>query len=192
MKKKAKNKKKNVAKKRGKQKSLSLPWLPLLIGFAILAFDQATKYLAHTGLPRMTHEAQWYPYNGIGIFENFLGVEFSIVHAINFGAAWGMFSGFQIPLLILRVLMIMGICLYLILYNTNKALTLPFTFVIAGAVGNIIDYFVYGHVVDMFHFILWGYDYPVFNIADAFICIGMVLLIVIPWCQSRGYITCKS
>lgn len=186
-------KKKSKSKKKTPQKtSLSLPWIPLLVGIAILAADQLMKYFVHTEMPRMTHEAQWYPYNGVGVFENFLGIEFSIVHAVNFGAAWGMFSNFQVPLLILRVVLIMGLCLYLILFNKNKSLVLPFLCVIAGAAGNVIDYFIYGHVVDMFHFVLWGYDYPVFNIADAFICIGMAFLILIPWCQSKGYTLCKS
>jgi len=85
----------------------------------------------------------------------------------------------------------MGLCLYVMLFNKNKALVVPFVFVISGAIGNILDYFIYGHVVDMMHFVFWGYDYPVFNIADSFICIGVALLFLIPWCQTKGYITCK-
>lgn len=189
---KAKSKKKISKKKTVRSGNAFSSWIPFLIGIFILAADQFSKYLVNSHIPRMTHETQWYPYNGFGIFENFLGVEFSIVHAINLGAAWGMFSGFQFPLLVLRVLMIMGLCLYVILYNKNKALVIPFVFVIAGAIGNILDYFIYGHVVDMIHFVLWGYDYPVFNIADTFICIGVVLLFLISWCQTKDLSTCKS
>ena len=45
-----------------------------------------------------------------------------------------------------------------------------------GALCNILDYFFYGHVIDMLHFVFWGYDYPVFNVADSFICIGVFWL----------------
>ena len=51
--------------------------------------------------------------------------------------------------------------------------------IIVGAVGNLVDYVAYGFVVDMFHFILWGYDYPVFNVADTAITVGMGWLIVL-------------
>lgn len=147
--------------------------------------DQFTKYWVHLHIPRMTHEAQWYPYGGIGVFENVLGIECSIVHAINYGAAWGMFSSLQVPLLVLRVLLIMGFCFYLILFNKNQALIIPFSLVIFGAIGNILDYFIYGHVIDMIRFVFWGYDYPVFNIADSAIFIGMVLLVAVPRYQNK-------
>lgn len=187
---KTQDKKNNSSRKKKRKKTgVSLKFLlPLLIGGAVLLIDQLTKYWIQLHIPRMTHEAQWYPYQGIGLFENFLGIEGSIVHTINYGAAWGMFSGLQVPLFALRVLLIMGLCLYLILFNQNKALVIPFCLVIFGALGNIFDYFIYGHVIDMIHFVFWGYDYPVFNIADSAIFIGMAFLLVIPWCQQRGYV----
>jgi signal peptidase II len=192
MKKKPKSKKK-VSPKKSRGSGFSFySLLPFLIGMIVFAADQFSKYLVYHGIPRMSHEAQWYPYNGIGLFENFFGVEGSIVHAVNYGAAWGMFSNFQLPLLILRILLIMSLCAYLIVYNQNKKLLIPFVFVIVGAVGNILDYFVYGHVIDMFRLVLWGYDYPVFNIADSSIFVGVTLLILIPWCQNRGLMSCKT
>jgi signal peptidase II len=57
--------------------------------------------------------------------------------------------------------------------------------IIAGGIGNILDYFIYGHVVDMFHFILWGYSFPVFNVADASIFMGIVSLLWMSWKNAR-------
>ena len=47
------------------------------------------------------------------------------------------------------------------------------TLILAGAISNVIDTFVYGHVVDMIHFTFWGYDYAVFNLADSAVCLGV-------------------
>lgn len=185
MKHRSKKKKKNQVKKKKSTGAFSFPWLPFFTGFFVLSADQLSKYFVHTKIPLMTHEAQWYPYNGIEVFENFLGIECSLVHAVNYGAAWGMFSDFQVPLLVLRILFIMGLSIYAIAFNKVKAFTIPLTLVIAGAVGNIIDYFVYGHVVDMIHFVFWGYDYPVFNIADSSIFIGVASLMLLSWSQDQ-------
>jgi signal peptidase II len=48
--------------------------------------------------------------------------------------------------------------------------------VLGGAIGNLIDRAFRGHVVDMFDFYL--INYPVFNVADSFICIGMAILVI--------------
>ncbi|MEK7340156.1 MAG: signal peptidase II, partial [Verrucomicrobiota bacterium] len=50
--------------------------------------------------------------------------------------------------------------------------------VLAGAVGNVFDCIIYGHVIDMFCFIFWGYIYPVFNIADAAIFCGILMMLL--------------
>ena len=51
--------------------------------------------------------------------------------------------------------------------------------VAAGALGNVLDIFLYGHVVDMFYFVFWGWSYPVFNLADASIFIGIATLAIV-------------
>lgn len=119
-----------------------------------------------------------YPYGGIPIFKNFLGIEFSISHLTNHGAAWGMLSNYQDLLLIVRIFLIIGMLVYLVYINRIKAWRFPLALMIVGATGNIIDYFIYGHVVDMLHFVLWGYDFPVFNIADSAVTIGVAWLLI--------------
>lgn len=150
--------------------------LPAIVGLVIFGLDFITKYATHAHLPLMQYPSV-YPYGGIGIFKNFLGIEFSISHQINHGAAWGMLAEYQLPLLYLRIALIIALCIYTVFINKERSYNIPFAMIIAGAAGNVIDYFLYGHVVDMLHFILWGYDFPVFNIADSSIFLGILLLI---------------
>lgn len=133
------------------------------------------------------HYSWIYPYGGIGIFENFFGIEFSISHQINRGAAWGTFSEFQIYLLYLRIALILGLLVYTVGFNKKAFWNVPLALIIAGATGNVLDYFIYGYVVDMLHFVLWGYDFPVFNIADSSIFIGISWLLLLTGKEATYY-----
>lgn len=150
------------------RKSLALA---LIIG--ILCLDQLTKWLTDTYIPLMTYPST-YPYGGYGIFRDFLGIEFSISHLTNHGAAWGVLADFQVYLLGLRIVLIAGMAWYALFINKNEGWILPLSLIVAGAVGNVLDYFVYGHVVDMLKFVFWGYEYPVFNLADSAVFLGVV------------------
>lgn len=155
-----------------------------LIGLFIILADQFSKYLTVTYLPVQHHSFQTYPYGGIGVFKNFMGIEFSLNHMTNTGAAWGLLGDHQIPLMVFRICLIMGLLFYLSRSNPYPSWQIPFVMVIAGAASNVIDFFVYGHVIDMFHFVLWGYDFPVFNIADSAISVGIFLLFFLSWIHS--------
>lgn len=160
-----------------KLNSVSLSIRSLIgIGLAVLLLDVISKYWTYHYLPVSNRFSLWYPYGGIGVFKDFMGIEFSINHTINYGAAWGMFSEVQGFLLVLRIVMIAGLLAYLFFFNKNKSWQLPLVLISVGALGNVMDTFVYGHVVDMFHFVLWGYDFPVFNVADTSITMGVAWL----------------
>lgn len=152
--------------------------LTFSVGLVLLVLDFWSKYMTFHYLPVSNRFSLWYPYGGIPVFKNFLGIEFSINHTINHGAAWGMFAEVQEFLLVLRILMIAGLLAYLLFYNKNRSWILPLLFITVGALGNVIDTLIYGHVVDMFHFVLWGYDFPVFNVADCCITLGVAWLFV--------------
>ena len=154
----------------------------IFLGILILVLDVVTKFYTQAYLPEMYGAYFRYPYGGIGVFSDFLGVQFSLVHAINRGAAWGLFAEFQKPLLYLRIILIGFLTIYVFLWNKQKELRIPLMLVLAGAVGNVLDYFIYGHVIDMFYFIFWGYSYPVFNVADSAIFIGIVWLFIQSFC----------
>ena len=158
----------------------------LLIGLMILLLDQLMKGLVYAYLPVIDSTLYWYPYGGIGIFKNMGGVEFSINHMTNPGAAWGVLGNYQLPLIILRIALIVGLCLYLFYFNREFSWQLPLILIIAGALGNVLDFFVYGHVVDMLHFVLWGYEFPIFNLADSAISIGIASLFFLSWFKRQA------
>jgi signal peptidase II len=114
---------------------------------------------------------------GHSVFSNCFGIDFELTHATNTGAAWGLFSNIPNFLIVLRIVLIIGLIGYLAFFNTHPSFRLPLILIISGALGNIIDFFVYGHVVDMFHFTFFGYDYPVFNVADSAIFLGTISIL---------------
>lgn len=160
--------------------SCSLLW----VGVFILFIDQLTKAFVYHYLPVIDSSLYWYPYGGIGVFQNFAGIEFSINHMTNTGAAWGILGNYQLSLIILRIGLILGICVYLFYFNRHSSWQLPLVLIIAGALGNVLDFFIYGHVVDMLHFVLWGYDFPIFNLADTAISIGIASLFFLSCSES--------
>lgn len=161
-------------------------WIFGLFLFAVtLALDLVTKAWVYEQLPYFGETGMAYPYGGVGLFPDLFGIEGSIVHATNTGAAWGVFSDFQLPLILVRIALCLGLLIYLLFFNRRKAYIAPLLFVLAGAVGNILDAFLYGKVVDMFKFVLWGYHYPIFNVADIAITVGIAWLLIASFFPER-------
>lgn len=158
-----------------------ISYVLLGLGLIILLADQLSKAWVYAYLPIVDASLYWYPYGGIGVFKNLGGIEFSINHITNTGAAWGVLGDYQYPLIFLRIGLIATLCVYLLYFNRHLSRQFPLILIIAGALGNVLDFFIYGHVVDMFHFVLWGYDFPVFNIADSAISIGIASLFIFSW-----------
>ncbi len=147
-----------------------------LIGlFALLlAADAATKSFAIDHIPMMGSYDRIYPFGGIGVMPDLFGVTFSLNYVTNSGAAWGIFAGHPGLLFALRIAIIGCLAAYLLFSKPKFSLWL----VAVGALGNAIDYCLYGHVIDFLHFTFWGYSFPIFNIADSCITIGVVFLLL--------------
>ncbi len=152
----------------------------------LLAIDLFSKYFTHKFVPKMSWMDTSYPFGGFGIFRDFLGgISLSINHVENLGAAWGMFSSYTEHLLLFRILIVFALLIYTLFFNQIPARGLAFLLIICGAIGNILGYFIYGHVIDMFHVNLWGYTFPVFNVADVCITLGIVSLFLMSFSQKH-------
>jgi signal peptidase II len=143
--------------------------LRIFAALFLLALDIVSKMQAISSIPPITSGK--YPFGGIGIFSDFLGTSFSLNFVVNTGAAFGMFPNHPNLLFALRILIILGL---IALFSKRK--TVPLYLIVTGAIGNVIDYALYGHVIDFLHFNFWGHSFPVFNFADSYITIGVALL----------------
>lgn len=139
-----------------------------IAGFIILlALDRFTKYLAVIGLKDTP---------GIDIIPGVLRLEY----LENTGAAFGVMQGMQSVLLVVTVIVLLGILyIYIRIPADRKYLFLRIiaVFIIAGAIGNMIDRFLYNYVVDFIYFSL--IDFPVFNVADCYITLSVLLLFIL-------------
>lgn len=144
----------------------------------LLILDYILKAYTHSYIPLLSWSFPNYPYGGVGIFQ-WKGVSFSLNYIQNLGAAWGMFSAYPKTLVIFRIGVISLLMVYLLFINKEKSKFFPLLLVGTGAIGNIIDFFLYGHVVDMLHFRFWGYTPFIFNLADSMISIGIGWLLLV-------------
>lgn len=133
--------------------------------FVIVFFDLMTKYWVAHCLPLMQFYLG-YPFGGIGILHTSL-LKISIVHTTNTGIAWGFLASYQKLLLFFRICITLGIFAYMAFFKSAKHIFIPLVCILAGAIGNVMDFFLYGHVIDMFYFIFYKFSYPVFNVADS-------------------------
>ena len=92
----------------------------------------------------------------------------------------GLFSDINIFFIFLS-LVILGLLFYIIIKKTklNKINTYLYSLVISGIVGNLIDRIIRGYVVDFIGIRLFSYNFPIFNFADLYIVIGVLLFIII-------------
>jgi signal peptidase II len=157
-----------------------------LLSFFLFLFllDFFSKMYVHNCIPSMNSYFPVYPYGGIGVFHDVWGIDFSINHVVNKGAAWGMFASFQDVLLYVRLIIIGAILSYLVFVSVPLSRQIPLVMILSGAIGNVLDFFLYGHVIDMFHFKFWGHSFAVFNVADSAITCGIAWLFLLSFSSS--------
>ena len=110
---------------------------------------------------------------------------FHITHVRNPGAAFGILATSPEPV---RIFFFIGVTLVAIalifsfyrkLAPGDRFSALSLGLILGGAIGNLIDRLRHGEVVDFLHFRLWGgYSWPDFNLADSFIVVGVILLVI--------------
>jgi signal peptidase II len=138
----------------------SRAWLlALIVLVAVVALDQLTKRLVEHSIAQ-GEERKLLP-----------GIQ--LVHTRNHGVAFGLLPGDQLGVTILIGLALLALLVYFSLHLTQPLIWLPTGMLLGGAVGNIADRVREGAVTD---FIKLPLGWPPFNLADASITLGIVLL----------------
>lgn len=96
----------------------------------------------------------------------------------NNGAAWGLFSNKTIFITLGTIISFFVIYKFIYGFKKNTRNNIAFGLVLGGLAGNLVDRLLLGYVRDFFDFIIFKYEFPVFNIADIAIVIGVILLII--------------
>ncbi len=142
----------------------------LIIFALIIMFDQYTKNI---------------------VLKLFKGADFNVVEVTsflnliyvkNYGISFGLFNQVEQNQYLLSALNI-GIIFVLFAWlwkSEERFINCALSLVVAGAIGNLIDRFKHGYVIDFIDFHVEKWHYPAFNIADSAIVIGVLLLICIP------------
>ena len=133
----------------------------------LVAVDLLTKNIAVSSLSLGTTEEFFLPFIDLLLLYN-SGIAFGVLDNNN---------QFQIYGLLITGIMIVSYILYLAFKETSYKKMLGFSIIAGGALGNIIDRAINGHVTDFLHLKINNFSFFIFNMADAFITIGAILII---------------
>ena len=136
-----------------------------VIAIFILLFDQLSKSLIEI----------YFKLN-----ESFVIVKdfFSITVAHNTGGAWSILNNHSYLFIIFSVVALIVLIRFMFQFKNNLRNNIAFACTVAGIMSNLADRLFLGYVRDFLDFTVLGYDYPIFNIADIAIVVGVLLLIV--------------
>jgi signal peptidase II len=137
-----------------------------LIALFVILLDQFTKWLI---VSKMNYG------DSITIINNIL----YITSHRNQGAAWGILQGQMWLFYVITLIVIVAIIYYIQKSAKGKVLLgVSLGLMLGGAIGNFIDRVMRKEVVDFIHAYIFSYNFPVFNIADSALCIGVILLMI--------------
>lgn len=138
----------------------------IIISIILLCIDQISKLLVVNLLTKT---------DSITIIKNF----FYLTYINNDGAAFSILVGKRIFLILIAVLVIVMLIRYIKKNNIqNKLELVSISLIIGGSLGNLMDRVVRGYVIDFLDFKIFNYNFPIFNLADIFIVIGVFLLLL--------------
>lgn len=140
----------------------------------MLAFDQLTKFIVATRME-------------LGESIHVLGEYFKITSHRNSGAAWGMFEGRMLFFYIITVIVIVFlIYFYKSEAKNNLMMQVGITLLLAGAIGNFIDRLLFQEVVDFIDVLIINYAFPIFNVADSALTVGVIVLLIEVFITGKG------
>lgn len=137
-----------------------------LISILLIVLDQLSKWwiVQHMEL-----------YQSITVISDF----FYITSHRNRGAAFGILQEQRWFFIVVTICVVIAIIVFMVKMKKETILTkIALSFVLGGAVGNMIDRIQTGEVIDFFHFQFGSYHFPIFNVADSAICVGVVLFLI--------------
>lgn len=106
---------------------------------------------------------------------------FNLVHVHNTGAAFSLFAdqpGWQRGFFVGIAAVASGVIVYLLRKTQGRrSFSIALALILGGAIGNVIDRILYGHVIDFIDVHAAGWHWPAFNVADAAITLGAAMLI---------------
>lgn len=140
---------------------------PFFLIVLVILIDQASKYWA---LGHLTDE-----------YAKTLCSVLDFRLALNHGVAFSLFysKGIQMPMLLVGLTSILSLFVfYLLIYSRDNRHSFAYALILGGALANIIDRVRLGAVVDFIDAHIATYHWPIFNLADSFICMGAFILIV--------------
>lgn len=135
------------------------------IAIFILLLDQLSKSLV---------EIYFKLNESFVVIKNF----FRVTVAHNTGGAWSILNNYSYLFVIFSVIALVVLIRFMFQFKNNIRNNIAFACTVAGIMSNLADRLFLGYVRDFLDFQILGYDYPIFNIADIAIVIGVFLLII--------------
>ena len=136
----------------------------LIFSIIFLFIDQVSKFLLDKFLVLG---------KSISIFDKFL----YITKVYNDGISFSMLTGKRWLIILFSIIILIFLYFYMKKFKENKRNIIAFSLIFGGLFGNLIDRIIYGYVIDFIDFYIFNYNYPIFNFADSFICIGVLILL---------------
>ena len=136
-----------------------------IIAVLILIIDQVSKSLI---------EIFFKLNESVMVIKDFFYI--TVVH--NTGGAWSIFSNHSYLFIIASIVAIVLLIKFMFGFKNNLRNSIAFASLFGGIFSNLADRLFLGYVRDFLDFKIFGYDYPIFNIADIAIVIGVILLII--------------
>ena len=136
-----------------------------VIAIIILIIDQVSKSLI---------EIFFHLHESVPVINDFFYI--TVVH--NTGGAWSIFSNHSYLFIIASVVAIVLLIKFMFGFKNNLRNNIAFARLFGGIFSNLADRIFLGYVRDFLDFKIFGYNYPIFNIADVAIVVGVILLFV--------------
>lgn len=144
----------------------------LIIGICLLVVDFISKMIISS---LMSID------ESIKVIKNFL----YITYVRNEGVAFSFLEGSLIFIILMSFIAIFFIIYYISHKKISKLESVGFGLILGGAFGNLIDRVFYGYVIDFIDVYIFGYDYPIFNVADIGVVVGVFVIIINSFIEDR-------